>query len=109
MGSIPPAGRNDAADHPGKVVSKKVEQLKDDYYIFWCPGCEGYHGYRTDPGMWKFNGDLERPTFTPSLLNYANEASPRCHLFVTDGMIRYCSDSDHALAGKTVEMIGRHE
>ena len=31
----------------------------------------------------------------------------RCHLFVKNGQIEYCSDSTHSLAGKTVPMVDR--
>jgi Family of unknown function (DUF6527) len=35
-------------------------------YMFHCPGCGRGHGYHVP--HWDFNGDLEKPTFTPSLL-----------------------------------------
>lgn len=79
--------------------------------LFWCPGCKDAHPYRIarDPNepehapVWSFNGDLERPTFSPSLLVNANTSGARrCHLFLTDGQLSFCSDSDHELAGKTV-------
>lgn len=78
--------------------------------MFWCPGCKEPHPYRTqrhpnEAGypVWNFNGDLEKPTFTPSLLVNANSPGYiRCHLFLTDGQLQFCSDSEHELAGKTV-------
>lgn len=78
--------------------------------LFFCPGCNEVHPYRIARGkgegperpVWKFNGSLERPTFTPSLL--CNQGRPDvCHLYLTDGQIIFCGDSHHALAGKTVE------
>lgn len=100
-------------------------------YSFWCPGCAGYHVIYTEPWdsgsfqtvdgekkwvpkvgpVWQFNGDLERPTFSPSLLIYEGRypdgtlGYPRCHSFVRAGEIQYCSDSGHDLAGQTVEMV----
>ena len=86
-------------------------------YVFWCPGCDKPHPYRVareggegpNVPVWGFNGSLESPTFTPSLLVFPTPVEPdgfqyqkRCHLFLTDGQISYCSDSEHALAGKTV-------
>ncbi len=82
---------------------------------FYCPGCKYGHAYRVakhpqEPDtvpIWSFNGDYEKPTFTPSLLvngSGGNSRYPRCHLFVTDGKIIYCSDSDHELAGQTVDL-----
>jgi hypothetical protein len=48
---------------------------------------------------WTFDGNLERPTFNPSI-NYVG----RCHYFLHDGQLQYCSDSTHALAGKTIPL-----
>ena len=35
---------------------------------FWCPGCEEMHMVGVNPGGWGFNGNYEKPTFTPSIL-----------------------------------------
>lgn len=96
---------------------------------FWCPGCKEMHQVVTNPG-WVFNGDYERPTFTPSVLvtsghyvggfkegdrcwctynaEHPGEPAPytceRCHLFVEDGNIRFLNDCTHELAGKTVPL-----
>jgi hypothetical protein len=77
-------------------------ELKEDY-IFWCPGCEGYHAYDK---RWKFNGDFERPTFHPSLLYHENNRSGqlRCHLFLKDGVLDFLTDCGHKLAGKKVPL-----
>lgn len=79
-------------------------------FSFFCPGCDHRHVYYTSgPMTWSFNGDRERPTFTPSLLNtcdaHPDPKQRRCHLFLTDGKIQYCSDCTHDLAGQTVEMV----
>jgi hypothetical protein len=74
-------------------------------YRFWCPGCEEIHTYRVgakDRPTWTFDGNMEKPTFTPSLLYPSKPV--RCHLFVTNGQIIYCADSQHKLAGKTVDL-----
>ena len=71
---------------------------------FWCPACKREHPY--DLNRWEFNGDHERPTFEPSLLVHPHSGyQPRCHLFVRDGVIDYCADSDHELAGQKVPMV----
>ena len=84
-------------------------------YWFWCPGCKTNHRYviklptgETGP-CWTFDGNLEAPTFSPSLLCNRN-ATPedvklgvhRCHLFLRKGMVEYLSDCTHELAGKTI-------
>ena len=71
-------------------------------YLFWCPVCDHCHAYDES---WKFNGDYDKPTFTPSLLNTKpNDRKDRCHLFVTDGKIKYLNDCSHALAGQEIEL-----
>lgn len=88
-------------------LAKDTEDT-ETLYIFWCPACEMAHPYRTrgQGPMWTFNGSVERPSFQPSLL--VHDCTPsrgNCHLYVTDGEIRYCADSAHALAGQTVPMV----
>ena len=60
-----------------------------------------------------FNGSLDAPTFTPSVLVHSHKAlddqgrkvdTPRCHSYVTDGRIQYLSDTTHALSGQTVDL-----
>lgn len=80
-------------------------------YAFECPGCAGRHAipvlspYRDG---WKFNGDLERPSFEESIRarwTYGEEQTPHvCHSLVRDGRIQFLSDCTHALAGQTVEL-----
>lgn len=72
-------------------------------YVVFCPGCEQGHLF---DARWKFNGDLERPTFTPSMLVNGSRTTkaPRCHSYVTDGRIQFLGDCDHALAGQTVDL-----
>lgn len=79
-------------------------------YSFDCPGCDHLHAYWTvnyrpkgNP-TWNFNGDVESPTFTPSLLNRGGEVK-RCHLFVKAGVIEFCGDCTHELAGQKVPMV----
>lgn len=100
---------------------------------FFCPGCRKMHVVFTGEGKgprWGWNGNAERPTFTPSVLvtgldfTEAGEAAfeawhdagcptpapqfesrdVRCHTFVTDGRIQFLSDCTHELAGQTVDM-----
>lgn len=82
-------------------------------YSFYCPGCGHDHTYYTVPfdvqPVWSFNGDMNNPTFSPSLLNTwtkppTEEVVKRCHLFVKNGKIEYCGDSTHSLTGQTVDM-----
>lgn len=77
-------------------------------YQFYCPGC-GYHHMPYVKGRitWKFNGDVDNPTFTPSLMVNRGglvQNQPICHSFITNGKIQYLGDCTHKLAGQTIEM-----
>lgn len=99
---------------------------------FRCPGCKELHQVRVEGygrPRWGFNGDYERPTFTPSVrvrtghyvpghengpcwCTYAKEHPEDddsfkcsiCHSFVTDGHIRFLDDCTHDLRGKVVPL-----
>lgn len=106
-------------------VAEVVLDKEGRYYglSFECAGCEfGHHMVPTDwtpegrerversPGTptWQFNGDLKRPTLSPSILCRASIGKEYrnvvCHFFVAHGRMQFCSDSTHALAGQTVDM-----
>lgn len=86
-------------------------------YAVWCEGFQCNHIIPTIKSewatiIWEFNGDLEKPTFTPSVrISYEEPDElngPRkdrcCHFFITNGMIQYLSDCTHEYAGKTIEL-----
>lgn len=70
-------------------------------YHHWCPGCERLH---TLPKSWGFDGNLARPTFSPSFLQMPSPVQKRCHYNVVSGQLVFHGDSDHAYAGRTVYM-----
>lgn len=96
---------------------------------FWCPGCDDLHGVGIPgddgsqaPVQWEFNGDLERPTVSPSILvngTQWDESSsfhkPRhkvgtgettvCHSFLRGGRWEFLGDCTHALKGQTADMV----
>lgn len=83
--------------------------------FFVCPGCRSGHGPIIDRGdrnpnspLWTWNGDVDRPTLTPSLLYTVEFGDGRpskvCHSFIRDGRIQFLSDCTHALAGQTVDL-----
>ena len=53
---------------------------------------------------WAFNGNLESPTFSPSV-KHSWPSGKQCHYFINDGRIDFCGDSTHALAGQTVPLL----
>ena len=91
----------------------------ENYYV-WCPGCNELHGFRTrapqprsgEPSIpsWTYNGNPEKPTFTPSLRYLRHRADypgcgPHCHIIVTDGKLQFCADCEHKLAGTTIDLL----
>lgn len=82
------------------IVSKKFNVTEGTNYWFWCPGCECAHRYAVP--RWSFNGNEQSPTFTPSLLCSSEKFC--CHLFMTDGKLKFLGDCTHKLAGQTVDV-----
>jgi hypothetical protein len=108
---------------------KVLHRTTDNHLIFYCEGCEQCHGVTEG---WSFNGDFNKPTFSPSILVRGTKITEKgladyeqwckdgypdrngepldhvktvCHSFVTDGKIQYLSDCTHDLAGQTVELL----
>lgn len=72
------------------------------HYLYNCPGCGYEHAF--SPNVHQFNGDLNNPTISPSLLQSNPQNYHTCHSFIRDGMIQSLGDCWHALAGMTVEL-----
>ena len=109
------------------ALGKLLRTLEGGLIAFWCPGCDEGHHVNS---RWKFNGNADAPTFSPSILvrnghfhpehkngdpcwctynaEHPNEPASFkcqcCHSFVTDGQIQFLGDCSHALAGKTVPL-----
>jgi len=108
-----------------KRVSVGRQADGEPMVFFRCPGCDDVHQIRV--GVWTWNGDEERPTFSPSVLvrgvqwaegqgfrkpNHVGVepgAEITCHSFVTDGRIQFLGDCTHSLAGQTVDLPAWHE
>lgn len=127
MGPRPPI-------YPMKLKRWDTQDPAHFYLSFWCPACRDQHSYVIGGGRgWTWDGDLESPTFSPSLLVHPRrrfkpgttdaeieaarlvtpegeplagitETTFRCHLFLRSGKIQYCGDCDHALAGQTIDL-----
>lgn len=74
--------------------------------FFRCPACDRIHESR--PEHQAFNFDDERPTLEIGTVRFGVEvetpAGGTCRSFIRDGMISYSPESNHHLAGKTVEL-----
>lgn len=94
-------------------VSSYLRKTATGYY-HWCPGCHSAHHYITDGSRgWTFNGDVNKPTFKPSMrlstpayeddgVKYSERTL--CHYFLTEGRIQFLADCDHELKGQTVPL-----
>lgn len=91
----------------------KLRRLQRGGLTFWCPGCDRAHSVNSNQNglRWSFNGDMERPTFEPSILVTTRRSQQEsdwkddiCHSFVRDGQIQFLGDCTHALAAQTVPL-----
>jgi Family of unknown function (DUF6527) len=109
----------------------KATKGTDGAFIFWCPGCDEAHAFPVDGSRgWKWNGSLDLPVISPSILVRSGHYVPghegscwcnfdwegrepsfhckQCHSFIgkadgsMPGYIEFLSDCSHALAGQTV-------
>lgn len=118
-------------------ILRSLDRASRKTLIFWCPGCDSSHSVPVerdgDKPSWTWDGSVEAPTFSPSLLIRSGHYVPSgpageaccyckrnaekraageevyfecgvCHSFVEAGMIRFLSDCTHALAGRTVPL-----
>lgn len=86
-----------------------LNRLQDDDsfdFVFYCPGCEmdhGFNAFKNQEPRWTFNGDMLKPTISPSLLiRYGKNKI--CHSFINNGMIEFLNDCTHALKGQTIPL-----
>jgi hypothetical protein len=89
----------------------KVLRSTEGGFMHWCPACNSFHMIAvSEPfpngARWKFDGDLDKPTFAPSVrVRGGNAKGPTCcHYILTTGVINFCGDCTHAMAGKAVPL-----
>ena len=113
------------------LISKVLRSLEGNRLAFMCPGCKETHAIYHGEGVgarWGWNGNADKPTFTPSVLVRSGHYAPgyqdscwctwhrdhpdksvrfsckQCHSFIVDGNIQFLSDCSHELAGQTVPL-----
>ncbi len=78
-----------------------TKNVHGDRIHFWCPGCDTMMS--VCPIRWHWNGDLEKPTLSPSILQtcgpFPDGHTDVCHCFVRDGNIEFCGDCTHDKRG----------
>ena len=93
----------------------KLSKITENYYWFHCPGCKYEHcvsvnGKPNRSGAsWTWNGSMDSPTFSPSILCNPDFPEHRCHCFVKEGYIQFLDDCFHSLKGQTVELPEQEE
>jgi len=125
--------------YPTALSPEQLAKSTTPDFLFWCPGCQEAHGVwttrrNTCNAIWSFDGNMEKPTFNPSLLlrytktptvdpvtqdwtrgpdgKYLTKPDGKlfgaidvvCHSFIRAGQIQFLPDCTHALSGKTVPM-----
>lgn len=101
-------------------VSAKLRRAEGGH-THWCPGCEEPH---VIPDSWAFDGDLEAPTFSPSVKitgkqtvvvdgrwtgEWVRDAAGNaidycCHYILTAGVLQFCDDCTHAMRGRKIPL-----
>ncbi len=77
-------------------------------YAHLCPGCKEKHLFHVKDDAnahprWFFNGNVEKPSFHPSMNINASHPEFQCHYFLTDGKLHFQSDCWHDLKGQIVD------
>ena len=112
------------------VLSRKLRNIEGGGLGYWCQGCDMLHQVWVGEGpgpRWGWNGDVERPTFTPSVLVRWHQWEPPattlevrdkiksgeivqtkvekvCHTFITDGKVQFLGDCTHQYAWQTLDL-----
>ena len=86
------------------------------YLIPKCPGCGNSHFLVTNENkavinakgkknLWNFDGNMERPTFKPSVL-IGRDDYVSCHFTLTDGVFAFQNDSPEEFRNKRLHYSG---
>lgn len=71
------------------------------------PGSTGLHmlpvNSTTKSPSWEFDGNLEAPTLSPSILTGRNSGKI-CHSFLRNGILEFLGDCNHKLANQSVPL-----
>lgn len=106
------------------MAKVKLFDKEHGTYKFKCPAGHWHYINTNVPNhqnaQWSFNGDVNKPTFTPSVRertgyfvdpnvkgdeDWLKNNSYQCHFIITDGKIHFCADCSHDLKGQTMDML----
>lgn len=76
----------------GAIKFYKTDKHDPAGFHFQCPcGCRSVGAVRVaGQPAWRWNGDREKPTVTPSVLLFDETRQPHWHGYLTDGVWRSC-------------------
>lgn len=81
-------------ERDGVIIGYLMESpLTGDTYCFYTKESE-------EDCHWEFNGDYEKPTFRPSMLNTRTGE----HFFVTDGLVHYIMSNGSNMVMPMIDM-----
>jgi hypothetical protein len=92
---------------PMGEVSKILRSLDGHRVGYWCEGCDELHVIRFVNGLHTWDGNIVRPTFSPSVFYEQKGADGRehvCHTFIRDGLVQFLDECTHHLAGLTLPL-----
>lgn len=78
----------------------------DSELAWWRDGVDRPWGPQQST-RWQWNGSLLTPTVAPSIKHGSpvkGEGGGVCHYFIRNGMVEFCGDCTHRLAGQTVPL-----
>lgn len=87
--------------------------LEGSLLVYYCPGCKYEHSVPVNTtqhvkGSWLWNGDVDKPTLTPSVRHYYTKPKggevTTCHYHLREGVLDYCGDSQHVLKGQKIAL-----
>jgi hypothetical protein len=98
--------------NPVAVLRHEVEyttgKVLGDSLWMWCPACDAAKCIpvnRSGGTFWVWDGNLEAPTLSPSILQHSGSTLPLCHSFLKGGVWDFLSDCTHSMAGQKVPMV----
>lgn len=94
------------------VVSRKLRRGRSGFF-HWCPACRELHPI-PDQG-WRFDGDLDRPTFDPGFRrsipinrwrgkNLIRTGTHVCHYAIHNGLLHFFKDCTHDFCKRIMAM-----
>ena len=109
MKQIEWSGRIYEVDPEQRVFIGEGDGVK--YAVMYMPGYDNLIMIQVEGSegpAWYWNGDVYKPTFSPSILSRlplgGERRTIRNHVFVRDGRIQFLNDCSHKLACLTIDL-----